>query len=406
MAAQSPPDPESLIGGWIARQLPLYRPGDPVLAAWSAEELAAAIAAQCPFGEHDAITNAVLRAVHGGGVVVHLDDWPPPGWLPCRWQDESKSGEARLDWIYLPDTRSNDAFYDDSCRHAQLYAINRLVRYQTSISGLLAGRASHPTVPLRGLVYHMSRCGSTLVAQMLGAPDRHLIFAEPDPLDGLLHRVADGRVTVVQAIPALQALVAAFGHGTMDRADNLFIKLDAWHTAHIPLLRAAFPDVPWVYLFRDPVAVMVSHRRLPGRHTVARLSGDSVLSSVSPAIASESVAPEAFTANVLAAIGQSVIDHWAVGGGMLMPYDALGEDSVAALFIHFHVPLGDDALAKVRDLRAFDVKSPQNAFVADSEAKRRAATPAILHYANSLLLPLHRHLCAMARQRDDADPLP
>ena len=66
-------------------------------------------------------------------------------------------------------------------------------------------------------------------------------------------------------------MVAAFGRRRGGRERHYFIKLDSWHTLALPLFRRAFPSVPWVFLYRDPVEVLVSQMRQRGAQTVAEI---------------------------------------------------------------------------------------------------------------------------------------
>ena len=49
---------------------------------------------------------------------------------------------------------------------------------------------------------------------------------------------------------------------------RLFVKFDAWSTLDLPLIRRAFPDVPCVFLFRNPVEVLISQSRQYGAHVL------------------------------------------------------------------------------------------------------------------------------------------
>jgi hypothetical protein len=53
-------------------------------------------------------------------------------------------------------------------------------------------------------------------------------------------------------------MVAALGQARAGET-RLFLKLDCWHMRDLPLFRRAFPNTPWVFLYRDPVEVLVSH---------------------------------------------------------------------------------------------------------------------------------------------------
>jgi hypothetical protein len=126
-------------------------------------------------------------------------------------------------------------------------------------------KAAEPGPAPDGLVFHMSRCGSTLVAQMFAALPDSMVVSEPPPLDDVLQISLLGGADT--AIAALRAMSAAFGR----RGGRPFVlKLDAWHALALPLFRRAFPDTPWVFLYRDPVEVLVSHMRQRGSQMLPR----------------------------------------------------------------------------------------------------------------------------------------
>ena len=60
------------------------------------------------------------------------------------------------------------------------------------------------------------------------------------------------------------------------------IKLDAWNIGELPLLRECFPDTPWLFLYRDPLEIAVSHLRRPGMHMVPGMIGASGLDDELP----------------------------------------------------------------------------------------------------------------------------
>jgi hypothetical protein len=42
------------------------------------------------------------------------------------------------------------------------------------------------------------------------------------------------------------------------------IKLDSWHIRDLAFFRTVLPDVPWIFVYRDPLEVLVSQLRSPG----------------------------------------------------------------------------------------------------------------------------------------------
>ncbi|MGL4312377.1 MAG: hypothetical protein ACRCSO_00160, partial [Sphingomonas sp.] len=97
---------------------------------------------------------------------------------------------------------------------------------------------------------------------MIGACASVAAFSEPDPVDKVVDR----------GDPAmLAAMVTALARSRPDRP-QLVIKLDSWHLGALPLFAQAFPETPWVVLYREPAAILASHERRPGSHMVKAAS--------------------------------------------------------------------------------------------------------------------------------------
>src|SRR3954447_11313025 len=112
---------------------------------------------------------------------------------------------------------------------------------------------------LAGLLLHSSRCGSTVVLRALGSWPGVVTVDEPPSLDEALteaRRTGDGR-----PVAAVLTHLGAAG-------ERVVVKTDAWHILALPLLLAAAPDTPWLFVHRDPGEILVSHARQPGSHTV------------------------------------------------------------------------------------------------------------------------------------------
>jgi len=327
--------------------------------------------------------------------------WPPPGWLPVSLAP-GLDGRNVVEWIYFGGTALDQPFFDMSARQARIRPFNRLCCWRQDLDSFIAGAPElEPETAPQGLVFHMSRCGSTLVAQMLAASPRNVVLSEAPPIDaalrlGELHPGADE--TLLRR--ALLAMTAALGRGRGRAAQGdsrLFLKLDSWHTLALPLFRAAFPQTPWVFLYRNPVEVLVSQMRARGMQTVpgmlpAALQGADGADS-GPGDAA--IGGEDFCARVLATGCAATLAHFPLGGGLLVNYDELPLALFTKILPHFGVRPEAAEIDAMRAATQRDAKAPYMPFAQDGDDKRRAATTAAQAAAERHLAPIYAALEAM-----------
>lgn len=276
----------------------------------------------------DALRPDPLGIGRFGPAPVTLDRWPAPGWAPAR--SSPTGGAPALDWIWFGEEGLRGAFYEDAVRRCWSRPLNLLSRGRTSFAALLADRAAQFLPAPDGFIFHMSRCGSTLLAQMLGRLPGQAVLSEPEPVDAIV-QWASLAAAPAQAAAALGAVVRALGRGHAGAGRRLFIKLDAWHSLALPLFREAFPEVPWIFLYREPLAVMASQMRVPGVHVVPGVLPGDLLGIGS----GEPIGLEEYCARALAQICRAAIDHWPLGGGLLVNYSELRAGVPPGVAAHF-----------------------------------------------------------------------
>ncbi len=109
-------------------------------------------------------------------------------WMPIRVYQEQ--GEPMLDWAYFGSARFVEPFFEDTVAKVLRRSFSLLFRQQTPLSILDELQLLAPGVAPTGFIFHMSRCGSTLVSQMLAALPQNIVHRR-DPADR--YRVAHGR---------------------------------------------------------------------------------------------------------------------------------------------------------------------------------------------------------------------
>jgi hypothetical protein len=302
---------------------------------------------------------AVVRYGHAAGYEFHEGDVDAflrgpvapgePGGLPIALT--IREGTAYVEWIDAGDRPLVEPFFDDTV-HACLR--NPYVRFSRREAPL--AKPATESAP-RGLIFHMSRCGSTLVSRMLSAAGLRVISEAP-PID---QAVQTGREDW------LRAIVAAIGG-----SGPFFVKLDSWHIHSLPLIRAAFPQTPWVFLYRDPVEVLVSHLRRSGLQAIPGLMDPQLLGLDADAA---SLPREEWCARVLAAFCRSALCSRGDDGGLFVDYRELPAAVSGSIARHFGITPDETGAARMREAAAVDAKNPMMPFQSDTAGKQEEAQP-------------------------------
>jgi hypothetical protein len=297
---------------------------------------------------------------------------PPVGWLPTRAAPHA--GALYVHWAYFGARRLRQPFFESEVHSCAFQPPNRLLRYVTSIEKLAAWLERRPYLQPSGFIFHMSRCGSTLVSQMLAALPSNLVISEASPIDTVV-QASHGWPDLDEARHAawLSSIVGAFGQQRGGDERRYFVKLDCWHTLALPLFRRAFPAVPWVFLYRDPVEVLASQVSQPGTQMLPRGIGPDLYGierSYGPGAA------EDYYARVLAKVCEPVLRHYGQGGALLVNYRELPQALFTAILPHFGVACGEADRAAMTEATRYDAKTPSLTFAPDSEAKQRGASAA------------------------------
>lgn len=257
-------------------------------------------------------------------------------WVPMRmyWDGE----RPMVDWCHLGSARFSDPFFDETIEKRLADPFALLFRHQTPADLLTELRSLQPGLPPTGFIFHMSRCGSTLVAQMLAAVAQNIVISEASPIDWVLRaHFRNPAVTDAERSLWLQGLVNALGQRRAGQEERYFIKFDAWHIMELPLIRCAFPDVPWIFLYRDPVEVMVSHDQHKGIQMVPGALPPAVAGLELPDAASMSA--DDYGAHILSRICQAAL-RYGPQGGRLIHYPDLPGAAWSTMFDHFRLKCG------------------------------------------------------------------
>ncbi|UMB67608.1 hypothetical protein [Mycobacterium paraterrae] len=187
-------------------------------------------------------------------------------WTPVRFNLSTPS--PTVDWADLSAERFSEPFFDQTVgRWSRGPRAQPLVRTGLDV---LAALDNEPSLDPAGLIFHFSRCGSTLVSQLLSTVQGVVVVAEPSPLNALLG-LDPARVDGATLVRVVRLLLRALGRRRHGDEEHLVLKCTSWNIRRQEILTAAFPGTPWVWVQRDPAQVVASLLAGPprwlGEHT-------------------------------------------------------------------------------------------------------------------------------------------
>lgn len=111
-------------------------------------------------------------------------------------------------------------------------------------------------------IFHVSRCGSTLLARNIGESGQAVVLSEPPFFRVLRHRM-DGNISPQEAIRACQAVLSAWLKWTQAKGLRLVVKFNSQLHLHQKELFEQLTGCRFLFLHREPVAVFESLHRKP-----------------------------------------------------------------------------------------------------------------------------------------------
>lgn len=317
------------------------------------------------------------------------------GWIPIRlyW----RNGQPMVDWCHLGRRVFKHSFFDQTIEECIGDPFNQIFRHQTPISVLGDWHRARPGLLPTGFIFHLSRSGSTLISQLLATLPGNIVISEAHPIDSTLrsHYKAAG-VTDDQRIAWLRWMVSALSQQRLGQEKHVFIKFDAWHILELPLIRQAFPEVPWVFVYRDPLEVLVSQMDHRGVAMVPGVIDPGLFGINRNALSTTE--PEEYCARVLASLGQAALAHHP-NGGLLVNYRQLPESVWTSIseFFGVNCRAGErETMAKTASRHA---KDSSMTFQADSAKKRKKASERVLYASKKWLEPIYNKLEAARLER-------
>jgi hypothetical protein len=278
--------------------------------------------------------------------------------------------------------------------------------------------ADTKAMQLSGVVFHESRCGSTLTANILAAinPKAHRVYSEsPPPATSLGYICGDDFSICNRQVAASifrDVIYLMSRTNKPNEENNVFFKIQSVGTRNIKTFTTAFPTTPYLMVYREPVQVMMSHLKgnnlrnancVRGRRKPP-LSVVKAVKKYTPEISANEIRPEDYCAAHLASITETMVnDH--TDFGVPINYGILTDTLYNDILPYWlNIPrLSSTQLATVQGVAAVYSKNRggnrvEGNFQSDSEKKEEMASPAVRFAAQTYLTPSYTELETLSKK--------
>jgi hypothetical protein len=181
-------------------------------------------------------------------------------WQPADYRKKDQA----LTWVPAFEPLKQPFYQEDMLMHkARLLAV--FIRPVTLVKDLLPQNNSLTDLCPDLIIFHWSRCGSTLLGGLYRQLSAVKLLSESMLISDMLLDPFWSEEIKPQLLKLAVRLQGRLRHGET----HLVLKLNAWDLQQWPLWLQQFPDARILCLGRQPEAILASHQRMPGLHMVA-----------------------------------------------------------------------------------------------------------------------------------------
>jgi ribosomal protein L16 Arg81 hydroxylase len=309
-----------------------------------------------------------------------------------RWVPSQLSlRDASLQWISLRENDLREPFFHQTVKRRQME--DPTSTRKTDLSALLRVKMD---LPPAGFIFHVSRCGSTLLANGLRRITGSMVVSEPQPVSELLAGAGRGGGRLTQKHrQMLQGLLWAHGQRHSQAGQSLVVKLTSWNLLYIEQIRDLFPAVPCLILVRHPLDVAASCLgEPPGWLPLNERKMTNGPLSILDFDAKSGRTPERICSRILGEYFK--IAHEQVDGMCrILDYEDLNPEAIRQIAKFFEMSGSAEIdLEAVSEVFSIYSKDPEGLtlFKPDSEWKRASASDSLRHEVECLAMPYYSQL--------------
>jgi hypothetical protein len=311
-----------------------------------------------------------------------------------------RDGKPQIEWLNMSDVEFTEPFFQQTVERARQSNAHDSVF--TDLDTLLQVAKAGPAVQPSGLIFHTSRCGSTLVANACRALDTTRVIAEAPVIDKLVSRLFTdaqaGSTKELLYLSLVRAAVQSLSRHRLNAIGRYFVKFGCASILHIKSLRRAWPDVPFLILFRHPIEVTVSNLQSRPEWMIADSNPGAAAAIVGVDIEQlQSITDEEFCARALGrwyAAAESVAADRLM---LLVDYNQLSPQTITEIIRFFGVTPSAHELAAIEQSMMSHSKDPTRSFFPDSADKRAAASSQVIDAVERWALGDYERLAELSK---------
>lgn len=248
-----------------------------------------------------------------------------------------------------------------------------------------------------GFIFHMGRCGSTLLSKALARSPKHLVISEAPPHYLIWEYLKGNWLKPLEFsqenLTIYKNLILTMGRKRASDQRAHFIKFTTYNILFIDFIHRVFPDVPCLFLYRDPAEVMVSFLKqgagwfkLKDSALGAFITGCSVEET-------KAMTPLTFVEKFLIRFISAALKA-SFGGLKYLNYEQLTLQNFEVILNAFHSTTFSGQMALMQKQFNFYCRddSDTTPFVSDKANKRKEITPEIKSCVEGELTKLFHQL--------------
>jgi hypothetical protein len=179
-----------------------------------------------------------------------------------------EEGRLLFRWVFIGQKKFEESFFSETVFNCLSLPQNSDMPFTTAETLIEKAKSVDAVTPY-GFIFHVSRCGSTLLTQMLCIDQSCIVISEAGVLDDVLRLPFSNRGKIIPPVNELFcAVLHLLGEKRSGKEKYLFVKTDSWHLLFYKTFRELFPDVPALLIYRSPKEVIRSQKKQRGMHAV------------------------------------------------------------------------------------------------------------------------------------------